>query len=46
MNAEELVEDYFVTPPGNIPLQELSKLDLKKVNEWDYVAMDKKKGGK
>ncbi|VDK58711.1 unnamed protein product [Anisakis simplex] len=42
-NAVELVEDYFVTPPGNIPLEESpAKLDLRKVNEWDWLAMDKK----
>lgn len=41
MNAEELVEDYFVTPPGNIPLQEVTKLDLKKAHEWDLAALDR-----
>ncbi|VDD96579.1 unnamed protein product [Enterobius vermicularis] len=39
MNAVELVEDYFVSPPGNVPLQEVSNLDLRKVNEWDLAAM-------
>uniref|UniRef100_A0A0N5ATL0 Glutamyl-tRNA(Gln) amidotransferase subunit C, mitochondrial n=1 Tax=Syphacia muris TaxID=451379 RepID=A0A0N5ATL0_9BILA len=38
-NAEVTFEGYFVTPPGNIPLQEVSKLDLEKVNEWDWHAM-------
>ncbi|VDM39566.1 unnamed protein product [Toxocara canis] len=42
-NAAELIEDYFVTPPGNIPLEESDNLDLTKVNEWDWLAMDKKK---
>uniref|UniRef100_A0A914ZNJ0 Glutamyl-tRNA(Gln) amidotransferase subunit C, mitochondrial n=1 Tax=Parascaris univalens TaxID=6257 RepID=A0A914ZNJ0_PARUN len=42
-NAAELVEDYFVTPPGNIPLEESDSLDLKKVNEWDWMAMNKMK---
>lgn len=35
-NASKSVEDYFVTPPGNIPLEESTKpLDISLINEWD-----------
>ncbi|MFH4983828.1 hypothetical protein AB6A40_010537 [Gnathostoma spinigerum] len=38
MNASKLVEDYFVTPPGNIPLEEENKMDMKKINIWDWTG--------
>ncbi|VDN44021.1 unnamed protein product [Gongylonema pulchrum] len=40
MNAAKTVEDYFVTPPGNIPLEESDRLDLEKVEDWDRKAME------
>lgn len=39
MNAAETAEDYFVTPPGNVPLEESDRLDLAKVEDWDRRAM-------
>ncbi|CAJ0952670.1 unnamed protein product, partial [Mesorhabditis belari] len=37
-NAAETMEDYFVTPPGNIPLGAEKPLDLKLINEWDKLG--------
>lgn len=37
-NASKVVEDYFVTPPGNVPLEESGKLDLKLINQWDELG--------
>ncbi|EJW85941.1 hypothetical protein WUBG_03150 [Wuchereria bancrofti] len=42
MNAAKVVEDYFVAPLGNIPLEESDKLNLTKVEEFDRRVMDKK----
>ncbi|MCP9257376.1 Glutamyl-tRNA(Gln) amidotransferase subunit C, mitochondrial [Dirofilaria immitis] len=42
MNAAKTVEDYFVVPLGNIPLEELDKLDLTEVEDYDRKATDKK----
>ncbi|VDK73008.1 unnamed protein product [Onchocerca ochengi] len=42
MNAAKTVEDYFVTPVGNIPLEESDKLDLAKVEDYERKAMHKK----
>lgn len=39
MNAATLVEDYFVTPPGNIPLESSGELNIAMINEWDWNAM-------
>ncbi|VDN01440.1 unnamed protein product [Thelazia callipaeda] len=33
MNAAKTVEDYFVTPPGNIPLEESDKQYLEKIEQ-------------
>lgn len=41
MNATKIVEDYFITPLGNIPLEESDKLDLTKVEDCGQKAMDK-----
>lgn len=35
MNAAVISEDYFVTPPGNIPLEEMDRFDLSKVGQCD-----------
>uniref|UniRef100_A0A915PS27 Glutamyl-tRNA(Gln) amidotransferase subunit C, mitochondrial n=1 Tax=Setaria digitata TaxID=48799 RepID=A0A915PS27_9BILA len=42
MNAAKTVEDYFVTPSENIPLEELNTLNLPEVEEWDQKEMDKR----
>ncbi|EFO24057.1 hypothetical protein LOAG_04423 [Loa loa] len=42
MNATKVVEDYFVTPPGNIPLEESDKLDLMKIEDDAQKEMSKK----
>ena len=35
-NAAKLKDEYFVTPPGNIPLEQSSApLDLQLINQWD-----------
>ncbi|KAL3989460.1 aspartyl/glutamyl-tRNA(Asn/Gln) amidotransferase C subunit [Acanthocheilonema viteae] len=41
-NAAKTVEDYFVAPLGNIPLEESDKLDLTKVDDCDRKATNKK----
>ncbi|CAG9539497.1 unnamed protein product [Cercopithifilaria johnstoni] len=42
MNAAKIVEDYFVAPPGNLPLEESDKLNLTKVEDCGQKVMDKK----
>ncbi|VDO32377.1 aspartyl/glutamyl-tRNA(Asn/Gln) amidotransferase subunit C, putative [Brugia malayi] len=42
MNAAKVVEDYFVAPLENIPLEESDKLNLTKVEEFDRRVMAKK----
>lgn len=39
-NAAKVVEDYFVVPLGNIPLEESNELDLTKIEGYDRKAMD------
>ncbi|CAD6192968.1 unnamed protein product [Caenorhabditis auriculariae] len=34
-NAKVRYEEYFVTPPGNVPLESNAPLDLEKINQWD-----------
>ncbi|KJH48988.1 putative aspartyl/glutamyl-tRNA(Asn/Gln) amidotransferase, C subunit [Dictyocaulus viviparus] len=34
-NATRFEDDYFVSPPGNVPLKETATLDLNLVNQWD-----------
>lgn len=46
MNAAELIEDYFVTPPGNIVLEESDRIDFKKIGDWDRIAMESRKADK
>lgn len=42
INAARTVEDYFVAPLGNIPLEESDKLDLTQVEAFDRKVVDKK----
>ncbi|CAI2348972.1 unnamed protein product [Caenorhabditis sp. 36 PRJEB53466] len=38
-NAAVRFDDYFVTPPGNVPLEsEDGRFDLNVVNEWDTIG--------
>ncbi|CAJ0587645.1 unnamed protein product, partial [Mesorhabditis spiculigera] len=37
-NAAKTFEDYFVTPPGNLPLAAKEDLNLKLINEWDKLG--------
>ena len=37
-NAKVTYEDYFQTPPGNVPLPAEKKLDLKLINQWDVLG--------
>ncbi|VDK84092.1 unnamed protein product [Litomosoides sigmodontis] len=41
VNAARTVEDYFVVPLGNIPLEESNKLDLAQVEDFDRKVVDK-----
>ncbi|KAK6046682.1 hypothetical protein COOONC_15813 [Cooperia oncophora] len=38
-NAARVQDDYFVSPPGNIPLTEASDLDLNLISQWDKIGL-------
>lgn len=37
-NAAVRFDDFFVTPPGNVPLESAERFDLKVINEWDRIG--------
>lgn len=37
-NAARVLDQYFVSPPGNIALGEASPLDIDLINEWDRIG--------
>lgn len=37
-NAKVRFDDFFVTPPGNVPLESNERFDLNVINEWDAVG--------
>ncbi|KHJ80545.1 aspartyl/glutamyl-tRNA(Asn/Gln) amidotransferase, C subunit [Oesophagostomum dentatum] len=39
-NAKKVQDNYFVTPPGNVPLEEAAPLDLKLINQWDRLGKE------
>lgn len=37
-NAPARFDDFFVTPPGNVPLESKERFDLNVINEWDTIG--------
>ncbi|PIC42932.1 hypothetical protein B9Z55_009846 [Caenorhabditis nigoni] len=37
-NAPVRFDDFFVTPPGNVPLESNERFDLNVINEWDTIG--------
>ncbi|CAC35907.1 Glutamyl-tRNA(Gln) amidotransferase subunit C, mitochondrial [Caenorhabditis elegans] len=37
-NASLRFDDFFVTPPGNLPLESKERFDLNVINEWDTIG--------
>ncbi|CAB3402668.1 unnamed protein product [Caenorhabditis bovis] len=37
-NSPQRFDDFFVTPPGNVPLESKERFDLKMINEWDKIG--------
>lgn len=37
-NATVRFDDFFVTPPGNVPLESKERFDLNVINEWDKLG--------
>ncbi|VDL83650.1 unnamed protein product [Nippostrongylus brasiliensis] len=37
-NAARSQDDYFVSPPGNIALEDTGALDLDLINQWDKIG--------
>uniref|UniRef100_W6NTN1 Glutamyl-tRNA(Gln) amidotransferase subunit C, mitochondrial n=1 Tax=Haemonchus contortus TaxID=6289 RepID=W6NTN1_HAECO len=38
-NAARTMDNYFVSPPGNIPLAEAGSLDLDLISQWDKIGL-------
>ncbi|VDM56996.1 unnamed protein product, partial [Angiostrongylus costaricensis] len=38
-NATRVQDDYFVSPQGNVPLEEAATLDLDLINQWDRIGV-------
>lgn len=37
-NTAVRVDDFFVTPPGNVPLESNERFDLNMINKWDTIG--------
>lgn len=37
-NSTVRFDDFFVTPPGNVPLESEERFDLNVINEWDTLG--------
>ncbi|KAF1761983.1 hypothetical protein GCK72_010243 [Caenorhabditis remanei] len=37
-NAAVRFDDFFVTPPGNVPLESNERFDLNVINKWDTIG--------
>ncbi|KAJ1359672.1 hypothetical protein KIN20_018455 [Parelaphostrongylus tenuis] len=38
-NAARVQDDYFISPPGNVPLEEAATLDFDLINQWDRIGV-------